>query len=39
MYYVLFNGVPERLNAECLPPIFKLDQTNVEFRLQPHLLI
>jgi len=39
IYYVLFNGFPERLNADCLPPSFKLDQTDGEFRLELLLFI
>jgi len=39
MNYTLFNGFPERLNADCLPPRFKLDQAEGEFLLEPHLLI
>jgi len=39
MNYALFNGFPERLNADCLPPSFKLDQAEGEFLLEPHLLI
>ena len=35
----LFNGFPERLNADCLPPSFKLDQVEGEFLLELHLLI
>jgi len=39
MYYALFNGFPERLNADCLSPSFKLDQTDGELRLEPLLFI
>jgi hypothetical protein len=39
MYYTLFNGFLERLNADCLPPSFKLDQTDGEFLLEPLPLI
>jgi len=39
MYYVLFNGCPEHLNAECLPPSFKLNQADGEFLLEPLLFI
>jgi hypothetical protein len=39
MYYALFNGFSERLNADCLPPSFKLDQTDGEFRLEQLLFI
>jgi len=39
MYYALFNGFPERLNADCLPPSFILDQTDAEFRFEPLLFI
>ena len=39
MDYTLFNGFPERLNADCVPPSFKLDQTDGEFHLEPLLFI
>ena len=39
MYYALFNGFPQLLNADYLPPSFKLDQTDGEFRLEPILFI
>jgi hypothetical protein len=39
MYYALFNGVPEQLNADCLPPLFKLNQADGEFCLELHLSI
>ena len=39
MDYVLFNGFPERLNANCLPLSFKLDYTDGEFVLEPLLFI
>ena len=39
MDYALINGFPERLNADCLLPSFRLDQTDGEFRLQPLLFI
>jgi hypothetical protein len=39
MYYMMFNGFPECLNAECLPPSFKLHQTDGEFLLEPFLFI
>jgi len=39
MYYALFNGFPERLNADCLPTSFKLERMDGEFRLEPLLFI
>jgi len=39
MYYALFNGFPERLNANYLPTSNKLDQGDEEFLLQPRLFI
>ena len=39
MNYTLFNGFLERLNADCFPPSFKLDQVEGELILEPHLLI
>jgi len=39
MYHALFNGFPERLNSDCLPPSFKLNQTDGEFRPEPVLFI
>jgi hypothetical protein len=39
MYYTLFNGFPERLNADCLTPSIKLDQTAGEFLPPPLLFI
>jgi hypothetical protein len=39
MYYVLFNAIPERLNADCLPPSIKLDQGKGQFHLEPLLFI
>jgi hypothetical protein len=39
MYHVLFNGFPERLNAHCLPPSFKLDHADRELRLELLLFI
>jgi hypothetical protein len=39
MYYALFNGFLECLNAVCLPPSFKLDQTDGELCLEPFLFI
>jgi hypothetical protein len=39
MDYTLFDGFPELLNADCLPPSFKFDQADGEFLLEPHLLI
>ena len=38
MYYAMFNSYLERLNADCLPPSFKLDQTDGELVLEPLLL-
>ena len=31
--HALFNGFPERLNADCLAPSFKVDPTDGEFLL------
>jgi hypothetical protein len=39
MYPALFNGFPERLNADYLPPSFKFYQMDGEFRLEPLLFI
>jgi hypothetical protein len=39
MHYALFNGFPERLNVDCLPPSFKLDQTDGELLLELLLFI
>jgi hypothetical protein len=39
MYYTLFNCFPERLIADCLPPSFKLHETDGEYLLEPLLLI
>jgi len=39
VYYALFNGFPERLNADCLPPSFKLDQADGEVLLELLLFI
>jgi hypothetical protein len=39
MDYALFNGFPECLNADCLPPSFKLDYADGIFRLEPLLFI
>ena len=39
MYYMLFNVSPELLNANCLPPSFKLDQADGKLVLEPHLVI
>jgi hypothetical protein len=39
MNYMLFNGFPERLNANCLQPSIKLGQAEGEFLVEPHLLI
>jgi len=39
MCYELFNGFLERLNADCLPPSFKLDQADGEFLVEPLLFI
>jgi hypothetical protein len=39
MYHILLNGFVEHLNADCLPPSFKLDQADGEFSLQPVLFI
>jgi hypothetical protein len=39
MYYALFNGFTECLNAGCLPPSFKIDQKDGEFRLDQLLFI
>jgi hypothetical protein len=38
MDYTLFDGFPELLNADCLPPSFKLDQADGEFLREPHLV-
>jgi hypothetical protein len=37
--YALFNDFPEHLNADGLPPSFKLDHADGEFLLEPHLFI
>jgi hypothetical protein len=39
MYHALFNVFPEHLNADYLPPSFKLNQTDGEFHLEPLLSI
>ena len=39
MDYTLFDGFPELLNANCLPPSFKFDQVDGQFLLETHLLI
>ena len=39
MDYTLFNGVLECLNADCLPPSFKLDHADGEFLLGVLLFI
>ena len=39
MDYTLFDGFPERLNADCLPPSFKLDHADGEFLLESLLFI
>jgi hypothetical protein len=39
MYYALFNIFLDRLNANCLPPGFALDQTDGEFWLELLLVI
>jgi len=39
MDYALFNGFPERLNADCLPPSFKLDHADREFLVELLLFI
>ena len=39
IYYTVFNGFPQRLNADCLPPSFKLDQADGEFLLELLLFI
>jgi hypothetical protein len=36
MDYTLFGGFPELLNADCLPPSFKLDQADGELLREPH---
>jgi len=38
MDYMLFDGFPELLNADCLPPSFKLDQADGEFLCELHLV-
>jgi len=38
MYYGLLNGFPERLNTDCHPRIFKFNQANGGFLLEPLLL-
>jgi len=38
MDYTLLDGFPELLNADCLPPSFKLDQADGEFLREPHLV-
>ena len=39
MDYALFNGFPQRQNADCLPPSFKLDHEDGEFLLETLLFI
>jgi len=39
MDYMLFIGVLERLNANGLPPSFKLDHADGEFFVEPLLFI
>ena len=39
MDYALFNGILERLNADCLEPRFKLGQAGQAFLLEPLLSI
>jgi len=39
MYYTLFDGFLQRLNAICLPPNFKLDQADAQFLSEPHLVV
>jgi len=39
MDYRLFNGYPERLNADFLPPSFKLDHVDGGFLLETLLFI
>jgi len=39
MNHTLFDGFPELLNDDCLPPIFTLDRADGQFLLEPHLLI
>jgi len=38
MDYMLFDGFAALLNADCLPPSFKLDQADGEFLPEPHLV-
>jgi len=38
-YYALFNGFPEHLNRDCLPPSFKLGRADGELLLEPLLFI
>jgi len=38
MNYTLFDGFPELLNADCMPPSFKLDQADGDFLHEPHLV-
>jgi hypothetical protein len=35
----MFDGIPELLNPDYLPPSFKFDQADVELLLEQHLLI
>ena len=39
MHYALFNGSLERLNANCFPLSFDLDQADGEFLFEPLLVI
>jgi len=39
MNCTLFNGSPEHLNDNCLPPSFTLDEADGEFLPEPHLLM
>jgi len=39
MYYTLFDGLPELLNANCVLGTIKLDYVDGQFLLEPHLLI
>jgi len=38
MDYMLLDGFPELLNADCLPPSSKLNQVDGEFLCEPHLV-
>jgi len=38
MDYMMFDDFPELLNADCLPPSFKLDQADGELLHEPYVV-